>query len=730
MRCFREKKVFALLVLVLLLSFTCTSCSGPKQNLDSINTKLKQTAQAVEFANYQDFEADLVLEVKPYQIAADMSNVENRDRFEFSPGAKELLIKNNFVVAPGSGEEFFVIYEPNRYDGIPNFVTTDAMLHNYHLFFNHLLERIEQDGMVSELKQLNNVMLNESQAQYDSLKNSSWENAARRNLAFFTVGSLLLDPQTKVPAPVKQEVEEEMNLIKEHKNISLSPIMNMGQDKQDVLEGLKEDYTQYITRGHYNKSEELQNYFKTMMWYGRMSFRLKNEDETRSAVLISLALNQNNNLQSWQRIYEPTCFFVGKSDDLGFYQYNQLLNKIYGSEIKLQDLTEHQEKWRIFMNETELLKAPNINSIPIFDENIQPDREKEIKAFRFLGQRYTLDASVFQRLIYREVKENPEGALRTLPRGLDIPAAMGSTEACSILEELGDTRYQNYPENMEKIQAFIKGLDKNTWNQNLYWSWLYTLLPLTIEKGEGYPSFMDNQAWSRKELNTYLGSWTELKHDTILYAKQVYAECGGGGEEIIDDRGYVEPNPQLYARLASLAGMTREGLLSRQLLYERDASSLERMEKLALALRDISDKELKNEALSDEDYELIRCFGGQLEHFWLEALRNDDVNARCQLCDNPAALVADVATTPRDGLVLEEGSGFISEIYAVFPVDGKLRIGRGGVYSYYEFPWPISDRLTDKKWQEMLRNETAPQLPEWTASFTAPGPCRIMYSWE
>ena len=91
---------------------------------------------------------------------------------------------------------------------------------------------------------------------------------------------------------------------------------------------------------------------------------------------------------------------------------------------------------------------------------------------------------------------------------------------------------------------------------------------------------MLNEAWQRKELNTFLGSWTELKHDTILYAKQNYAEMGGGGLEV-DDRGYVEPNPQVYARLASLTAMTREGLETRDMLNERDAESLRRM-KIAL----------------------------------------------------------------------------------------------------------------------------------------------------
>jgi hypothetical protein len=112
-----------------------------------------------------------------------------------------------------------------------------------------------------------------------------------------------------------------------------------------------------------------------------------------------------------------------------------------------------------------------------------------------------------------------------------------------------------------------------------------------------------------------LGSWTELKHDTVLYAKQVYAEMGGGGEEQVDDRGYVEPNPRLYARLAELSALTRTGLQNRGLLNDRDLTCIKLMEKLTLDLKTISEKELIGQSLSDADYDLIRSYGGQLELF-------------------------------------------------------------------------------------------------------------------
>ncbi len=653
----------------------------------------------------------------PSGVAPDLSNITNKDMFHLSEAAKSLLVKNGFVVVPSDYREFFTLYEMSRYEPVPLFVTTDSMLHNYHLFFNHLLKAIETDRLIPELKKLNQAMLLEAQKQYAALKGTAWENAAKRNMGFFAVGARLMDASVAVPPEVQNEVAKELDLIARHEGIAVSPLMNMGCSL-DALDALKEDYSQYIPRGHYEKLAELKDYFKTMMWYGRQTFRLKNEDETKSAVLIALALSEDDNALSWDKIYEPTSFFVGKSDDISYLQLKEQLDQVYGPKVNLSTLVADQSKWNAFRENIQTLEPPAVNSIPIFDETIQPDREKEIQGFRFMGQRFTLDAAIFQRLVYREVKENNQGERRMLPKGLDIAAAFGSQEAYSILDELMETDYALYPENMAKIQTYIAGLSQETWTQNLYWSWLYTLQPLTQVKSDKYPAFMQNRAWARKELTTFLGSWAELKHDTVLYAKQVYAEAGGGDMNV-DDRGYVEPNPLVFDRLAALAKTTREGLQARQLLGERDAVSLERLEQLSLSLKEIAEKELNNTPLTDEEYELIRSYGVQLEHFWLEALRDEGIEHHSQAYDQPAAIVTDVATDV-GGQVLQEATGFIQEIYAAVPVDGKLRLAIGGVYSYYEFSWPMNDRLTDSKWREMLNAGKAPSPPAWTTTFTTP----------
>jgi hypothetical protein len=177
--------------------------------------------------------------------------------------------------------------------------------------------------------------------------------------------------------------------------------------------------------------------------------------------------------------------------------------------------------------------------------------------------------------------------------------------------------------------------------------------------------------------------------------------------------------------------MTRDGLKARNLLDERDGENLNRMEELALQLKTISEKELRGDSLTEEEYELIRSFGGQLEHFWMEALRDQaqEGGRSMLLINNRAPVVADVATAP-PSTVLEEATGYIDYIFAVVPVEGKLRIVKGGVYSYYEFPWSAEDRLTDEKWWEMLDMGQNPDRSAWVDSFMVKtGEARVIMPW-
>jgi hypothetical protein len=417
----------------------------------------------------------------------------------------------------------------------------------------------------------------------------------------------------------------------------------------------------------------------------------------------------------WQNIYEPTTFIVGKADDLSFFEYGGLMDAVFGPNPDPASFAD-DAKFAKFMQAAKSLPPPQINSMWVW---IWEDTEEATKGFRFMGQRFTLDAYVFGQVIWRKVgtEQKPRG----LPKGLDFMAAMGSEEAYNILKEMGENQYANYETRMDKVRKEIASLQNDSWTQNLYWSWLYALQPLLEPKDARYPAFMQTQAWTRKDLHTALGSWTELKHDTILYAKQVMAEMGGGSDEP-PPHSYVEPNPEAYARLLALAVMTKDGLEQRSLLSDLTRGNLENLiSELEFLLR-MSEAELNGAEISDDDYWHMYYWGGILEQFTLAAADLEEGVTQPRLEDQKAALIADVATglAPDGSLVaLEEAIGQPTFIYVVLPGQ-PTRLATGAVFSYYEFSVPISERMTDEQWQAMVEAGSNPPAPDWTKLFITP----------
>lgn len=717
---------------------TLSGCFGeppaeePKDEQQQEETKTEDItvpeAEASSFGEWKDISVKFTPNVQDYKIEKDLSNVEYAEDLNTPEGGTELLAENGFVVTGGYYNEYFSLYEDNRYNYMPSFITTDSVLHTYHLYFNYLLKQLEENELYDLALKNTKALLDVSLEQYEDAKGSEFQTAAKRNIAYFTVALKLLDPKSRIPDLVKNEVEADLDLIQAHKGIETSAVMGM-DDVTDYLE----DFSQYIPRGHYNKSEKLKQYFKALMWYGRMTFRLKEGDETRSALLMIAALKNDNDLRNdWKRLYEPIGFFVGDADDLVYLDYAPLAVKIFGeNNLNVKSYIENYKDVSQFIDDAKNLRDPGINSMPVLGTILKPEegveeRTEEVKGFRYLGQRFTIDAYVFQKLICREVG-NKDGTMpcpkedsRMLPNGLDIPSALGSALAYKILDDMGETDYAKYEDNMKKLQGGMAKLPKSEWTKNLYWGWMYTLKSL-IEKdyGNGYPMFMQNENWKKKELITFLGSWAELKHDTILYAKQAYAELGGMMEpDERDDRGYVEPNPELYSRLASLTQLTIDGLDERDILSSANKEQLEKLSEMLITLKDISITELAGEDLTDEEYEFIRSYGGSLEHFWYETFTDEEKEQGDLLNNNPAPIIADVATDP-NCCVLEVGTGRIDPIYVVFPIDGGLRLARGGVYSYYEFSWPMDDRLTDEKWRDeiLMDWENMPERPQWQLDY-------------
>lgn len=715
------------LFLILLLVLFTGGCGESDLPADDSDRTLPAAASPESvFAHYRLQPVTITPSIDPPAVAEDLSNVYIP--MALSETQRARLVRDGFVASPGLQEkEFFTLYEKARYDNVPVFITSDSMLHVYHLLFSKTLRTAEAEYFHPLLKDLNKALSDELDTQYQALRGTPWEDAALHTAAFVAVAGNLADPSFAVPAYTSDLVNTELTQIEAAEGMLPSAVF------PEYLLG--EDYTQYIPRGHYTKSDALKAYFKSMMWYGRMTFRLSSEDETRSALLLLQAMrntrvNGTPALAVWADLYNPTAFLVGRSDDLTAFDFIPLVDEVYGLNPTLESLTD-DDIFPVFISAARELPSPQILGLSV----LEAEELSDVKGLRFMGQRFVPDAYIFYQLTYDRVSDIDKR--RGLPMGLDLFAAMGSERAYALLDQMGETGYLGYPEQMEKMRRWTASLTAADWTETVNNAWLYSFYPLLETPGEGYPHFMYSTAWLDKQLHTCHGSWAELKHDTILYAKQSYAEMGDGWYPTPPDplpaRGYVEPVPELFARLAALAAMTREGLAERSLLNEQDANSLEQIEYISLELKRLAEKQLQVIALTEDEHEWVRYYGGWLEQLVMASADVEDdefPGAGDYMDEDPqAAVIADVATDVSysgedfSGMaVLEVGVGRINEIHVVVPLveeDGSIRlqVAKGGIFSYYEFPWPASDRLTDEKWQEMLDEGKAPAPPAWVKSF-------------
>jgi hypothetical protein len=686
-------------------------CVGGKTNVDTRpTTGLTYTVAGTVSSKFADF-VPVAVAVTPslgnYPAPASLDGVLGAEGVD--DAGRAALMKNQFYLRPSADPQIYDVYKDAMKSGSPAIVTTDAALHAYHILFDYALRILEVNKLNAATVELTDLMLEASRAQLDAGV-PELEDLCKRNVAFFAVAKTLLGGSVgSLPADVRQLVDAELGLIDAHEGFADSPIF-----------GRSEDYSQYVPRGHYTRNDLLKKYFKAMMWYGRMSFPLykpatgggKDPDKasTRRAIMIALAL-QSHAFDVWKTVYDPTVFFVGETDDLSIYDYRPLIAEVYGQTVRLSDLTD-DEKVLAFIEKAAAAKAPKIISGLVRDD----EDKAVIKGFRFMGQRFIPDSYMFQELVYDKV--GTQAKPRLFPLGLDVMAVLGSKKAYQILDDLGETKYENYVKQFDMLKASFAALKSEDWTQNLYWGWLYSLLALLNEKGDGYPSFMKNDAWTDKELNAALGSWAELRHDTILYAKQSYTVLTSAVMPPPENpKGYVEPNPELYGRLASLARMTYDGLESRGLLTETLSTKLKDLQEMLLKLKDISEKELTGKVLADDEYDYIKYFGGKLED--IVTFPPEVASSIESDTDKSMAVVADVHTDANTGQVLEEGVGNPYHLFVLVPVEGKMTLCRGAAFAYYEFKWPMADRLTDEAWQAKLKDGTAPALPSWTKSFTA-----------
>lgn len=628
-----------------------------------------------------------------------------KEIFTFSPAHRDALRRNGFFVSPSTDEALYWVYGQNDYREIPSFVTVDNMLQTYHIFFDSALRRVEEKRLLPDVGRLTRGMLAKSLARYAKVKRSPLEPVALRNAAYFAVADRLSGHSTPLPASVQKVVEAELAKIEAHRDFAACGVVD-----GDV------DYSQFGVRGHYTRSPELGTYFQTMMWYGLVPFGtelLKGGKiypaitNIQQSVLISQdLLGAEKTL--WAKIYDVTSLFAGSANDLTPREWSAIATRVFPTGNVLD-----KQACLAFVDAVKRARAPMIVS----------KRQRGTVAlagqFRFMGQRAIPDSVIFNQLTDAEK--------RPFPSPLDVMSVLGSRRATSILDS-APQRYNPkgwsaYRPTRAKLTTDFARLSPAARGEDLYRSWFDTLRLQVSPVPARAPKFMQSAAWADRAMYTALASWAELRHDTILYGEQTVAEMGDGEEpELV--KGYVEPRPEVFARLNAMVRQTARGLKSRGYLEPAIADQFNDFTKVTAFLQSVAERELAGKKLSRAEHNRIRFIEGELEslHNTIQRIlidyrmmSDDDLNI---------ALVADVHTA--NGQALTVGVGHADELYAIVPIEGKTYLARGSTLSYYEFLQPISNRLTDEAWKQQLAAGKIPARPTWTKSFYVPGKVKAL----
>lgn len=640
-------------------------------------------------------------------------------------------------------KEIYDLYQRLTRDNKPQLITTDLALHTAHLLFDYSLRAVESEHLFEQAKRLTMAMARESEFQ-EARRADTGPLVA----GYFAVAARLLDPTYPVPVGKAKAVEADLALIAAHQGGAYSAVLDSA-----------EDFSQYVPRGHYTRNDDFRKYFQAMTWYGRRMFRVEesrpgsvppplsrdhwSDDHRRQESLMMLKIVwmlDNVKIDGepaavvWERLYKSTMQFAGKAEDLTPEQIRVLAGKVWGRLPAPEDLgrlptAEVDQFARLASEQTH----PKVDS-----------SGTGRKGFCFMAQRFTPDSYVMQSLVTdadqpfggfshplaytgrREPRPFTWGSNRYLkpperrfmPRGLDVMAVLGSTQAATILLAEGDADYAGYHDLANRLSREVTALRREHADESLYYAWLDVLSTLCpIPESKNIPEVFRSEDWARKELMTALAAWTELRHDTQLYVKQSYTPTKRAMPPR-EAQVYVEPYPEVYARLGQLVSKMRQRIQALKVLPEPIDRSYTDFVRIMEELEKAARAEAAGTPLSPAALRSLKSVAARLKT--AVQLPKPMSEKLLGAADSQMALVTDVHTDANAGQVLQQAVGAPLRLSVTLPFQGKQVNFEGGMMSYYEFKQPMADRLTDEAWQSRLtKPEKRPPLPAWCPGASA-----------
>jgi hypothetical protein len=710
--------------------------------------------------------------------------------FRLNPEEFAVFQTNGFVVSPRLGsysfaDAFYKVYS----DDLPVFFSADAALQAWHRSYLGMLEELEESHLSPTLE----VILRDMAMFVDMLWSESAGTALQDGMLdadfFLAVArSLLTGINHYGSLGQNTQIQTTLTAIS---NLQPSEIVMFGTNRFV-------DFSQFQVRGHYETSQRLQRYFRTMMWCALIDFRFSGFEftfpapvensirELSGAVALQLLMNRVGHFNNWLQMDNLVQMFVGSPDALNFAQLGDLLAAagISTPAHVSTTATLTNLQGQIMSGQ---LGVQNIRS-GYFWSPMSPEQIKLPRSFAVMGQRFVPDAwahsvCVFDSIIWDEdgVPDVWDKVQRRVPSALDIAfSVLGNDQvvpdiaariARADLTPADGRDYwrdgRMYQHNLAAARQVMDGQSPQAWTNNIYMSWLACLRELSEPTtSPEFPEAMRTRAWAMKTLNTQLASRTQLRHDTVLYAKQPYT-----GDILCEyPDGYVEPRPGFWRKMKEMALRTKELVItlpktgtivfeandpleppytvSRASIWTNRVRFLETFANTMATLQAISEKELALQPLSGDEVFFLKGLienpgavytGARTYSGWYPGLFYMNVRAQRSVdfasSDRWDALVTDVHTDVPSVLVGDPGGILHQAVGNVHMLLVSVDCGPSGaavyagpVLSHYEFELGPTTRLTDSQWKSQVRAGDLPLQPDWTRNYLVPGPYTVPWN--
>jgi hypothetical protein len=666
---------------------------------------------------------------------------EKLSGYKLSPDELAKFKANGFVVSERlGGLSFGEVYYQIYHRDLPVYISSDSVLHAWHRSYDAMLEELELNYLMHALDAILSGMhaaLPNANEAYgdgvlkDSVRDADYFLAVARSLLKDGLVSTKLDQDDRLKATlaaVKAEGMHDFNLFGRSRNM---------------------DFSQFKPRGHYETNPELRKYFKAMMWCGRTDLRvaggydhtgpLSSPRELGAAMVLLDLLRKADGLDAWQKFDRCIQTFVGRTDSATFDDLAGVANaaKIASpadlkAEADLKKLTDAVQASEAGKQDI----RGDIYVKPVSGNIVLP------RSFTVMGQKFVIDSWVTAKTVYPDITVNGGAVRRRVPSALDVSfAALGNNHVVPNLveriEKGGHAQRDGkpYQHNLAAARNVLDGIDAKAWDDTIYMQWLATLRTLTAPGDKNLPEVMKTREWALKQTNTQLASWTQLRHDTILYVKQSYS----GVPACYYPAGFVEPVVPFWAQMDAMASRSAtlleqtpfpdnvKATQAKQVKFFRDfATQMAR-------IRNVAEKQLTQKELTADEKKVLEDVmqigsqpfgsGSQPKYTgWYPALfyRGE------KDCVKWDALVADVHTDPPApehgdaGCVLHQGVGNVDLMIVVIDNGADRVVYLGPTMSHYEFETPNAVRRTDKEWKALLLDGKQPTRPDWTRGYLVP----------